>query len=153
MHFFCRSEDAIRTYFASDGKTHPSSPKSIDLPPRFPTADDDTFKRWFPGLGLSRTACPAPQMRVVCFANAGNAEDMYTNEGTGIRRAPSPLLVGPVKIINCFYLASYTSSPLQTSKIRSWLLPFFSFLLSCECRNGAGSIQSSVLLPNILDEL
>jgi hypothetical protein len=30
---------------------------------------------------------------VLCFPNAGNAEDMYTSEGTGVRRAPSPLLV------------------------------------------------------------
>lgn len=29
---------------------------------------------------------------MLCFANAGNAEDMYTSEGTGPRRAPSPLL-------------------------------------------------------------
>lgn len=30
---------------------------------------------------------------MLCFPNAGNAEDMYTNEGTGPRRAVSPLLV------------------------------------------------------------
>ena len=30
---------------------------------------------------------------VLCFPNAGSAEDMYTSEGTGRRRAPSPLLV------------------------------------------------------------
>lgn len=30
---------------------------------------------------------------MLCFPNAGNAEDMYTSEGTGVRRAPSPLLV------------------------------------------------------------
>ena len=29
---------------------------------------------------------------MLCFPNAGNAEDMYTSEGTGVRRAPSPLL-------------------------------------------------------------
>ncbi len=33
------------------------------------------------------------RLRVVCFCSAGNAEDMYTSEGTGARRAPSPLLV------------------------------------------------------------
>ena len=31
--------------------------------------------------------------RVLCFPNAGSAEDMYTSEGTGARRAASPLLV------------------------------------------------------------
>ena len=31
--------------------------------------------------------------RVVCFPNAGNAEDMYTSEGTGARKVSSPLLV------------------------------------------------------------
>ena len=35
----------------------------------------------------------ACRLRVLCFPNAGNAEDMYTSEGTGPRRAPSPLLV------------------------------------------------------------
>ena len=33
--------------------------------------------------------------RVLCFPNAGSAEDMYTSEGTGARRAASPLLVSP----------------------------------------------------------
>jgi surfactin synthase thioesterase subunit len=61
--------------------------------PPLPAPDEATFKKWFPGLALSRTACAAPALRVLCFANAGNAEDMYTNEGTGPRRAPSPLLV------------------------------------------------------------
>ncbi len=30
---------------------------------------------------------------MLCFPNAGSAEDMYTSEGTGARRSPSPLLV------------------------------------------------------------
>ena len=29
----------------------------------------------------------------ICFHSSGNAEDMFTSEGTGVRRAPSPLLV------------------------------------------------------------
>jgi hypothetical protein len=33
------------------------------------------------------------RMRVVCFHNAGSAEDMFTSEGTGVRKAASPLLV------------------------------------------------------------
>ena len=31
--------------------------------------------------------------RVLCFPNAGSAEDMYSREGTGSRRIASPLLV------------------------------------------------------------
>ena len=41
------------------------------------------------------------RMRVLCFSNAGSAEDMYTNEGTGPRRAPSPLLVRPCSAWCC----------------------------------------------------
>ena len=33
-----------------------------------------------------------PKLRILCFPNAGNMEDMYTHEGTGARRATSPLL-------------------------------------------------------------
>jgi hypothetical protein len=38
---------------------------------------------------------------VLCFPNAGNAEDMYTSEGTGVRRAPSPLLVRADGCVPC----------------------------------------------------
>ncbi|KAL4515951.1 hypothetical protein Ndes2526B_g00665 [Nannochloris sp. 'desiccata'] len=90
-------EDAIRAYFASHGKIFPSSlkpePVSTTESATPPTpADEETFKKWFPGLPLSRTAIPAPKLRLLCFANAGNAEDMYTSEGTGIRKSVSPLL-------------------------------------------------------------
>ena len=37
-------------------------------------------------------------MRVLCFHNAGSAEDMYTSEGTGARRSPSPLLVSTAQL-------------------------------------------------------
>ncbi len=38
--------------------------------------------------------CPAGRrLRVVALHSAGNSEDMWTAEGTGARRAPSPLLV------------------------------------------------------------
>ena len=146
---FNRSEDQIRAYFKSGGAEVPApngrdatnGSTLADLVARFPPPDADTFKKWFPGLGLSKTACdkprcwgqaagsagvptahawqqcmerrgrrhlhaaapqPAnvaciplrlPRLRVLCFPNAGNAEDMYTSEGTGVRRAPSPLLV------------------------------------------------------------
>ncbi|GAX80583.1 hypothetical protein CEUSTIGMA_g8020.t1 [Chlamydomonas eustigma] len=48
---------------------------------------------WFPAL--KRTGCPSDtplRLRVICFHSAGNAEDMFSSEGTGARRAPSPLL-------------------------------------------------------------
>lgn len=42
---------------------------------------------------VRRNLACARRWRVLCFPNAGNAEDMYTSEGTGARRNPSPLLV------------------------------------------------------------
>lgn len=47
------------------------------------------------GWGISFILLPSHvcRWRVLCFPNAGNAEDMYTSEGTGKRRSPSPLLV------------------------------------------------------------
>ncbi|DBA87618.1 TPA: hypothetical protein ACH3X1_004636 [Trebouxia sp. C0004] len=56
------------------------SPKAIDV---------DT---WFPGLQRSNFTCPHPRMIAVCFHNAGSAADMFTGEGTGVRKAASPLL-------------------------------------------------------------
>ncbi|PNW78637.1 hypothetical protein CHLRE_09g388900v5 [Chlamydomonas reinhardtii] len=50
------------------------------------------FQRWFPGLPASGTATASPRMRVLAFHSSGNAEDMWTSEGTGARRAKSPLL-------------------------------------------------------------
>ena len=38
----------------------------------------------------SKYAC---RLQVLCFPNAGSAEDMYTSEGSGPRRVSSPLLV------------------------------------------------------------
>ena len=57
--------------------------------------DEVTFKKLFPGLQRSGTQIGAPErpnLRVICFANAGNAEDLFTNEGLGERRIVSPLL-------------------------------------------------------------
>ena len=76
------SEDAVRAWFCSRGTETPN----VNI--------DDAFKRWFPGLERSQTSMgdKTPKLRVLCFANAGNTEDMYTSEGTGPRRATSPLL-------------------------------------------------------------
>ncbi len=35
----------------------------------------------------------ARRLRLLAFHSSGNAEDMWTSEGTGARRAKSPLLV------------------------------------------------------------
>lgn len=88
-----RAEGDIRAYFQSSGTIYPPTSKPApSQQPRLPPADPETFHRWFPGLALSRTSCAAPVLRVLCFTNAGNAEDLFTSEGTGARRAPSPLL-------------------------------------------------------------
>lgn len=50
---------------------------------------------------LCRLALCAHRLRILCFPNAGNAEDMYTSEGTGVRRAPSPLLVRSHGMLLC----------------------------------------------------
>ncbi|PRW20885.1 Monothiol glutaredoxin- chloroplastic [Chlorella sorokiniana] len=94
------SEEQIRAYFKTGGAEVPTAngcaaandSSLADLAAHFPPPDAETFRKWFPGLALSRTACDNPRLRVLCFPNAGNAEDMYTSEGTGVRRAPSPLL-------------------------------------------------------------
>jgi len=73
-------EDDVRAYFCSSGAEKKSH-------------DPKAFQRWFPGLTRSGTKVDGkPKMRILCFPNAGNTEDMYTHEGTGVRRAQSPLL-------------------------------------------------------------
>jgi hypothetical protein len=42
-------------------------------------------------LVRSKTQCPVPKMRLLCFSNAGNEENVYTNEGIGARRVPQLL--------------------------------------------------------------
>lgn len=87
------SEAEVRAYFASGGTAVPAgSDASASSPAPLPVPDEALFGRWFPGLKLSGTTSEAAPVRVLCFHNAGNSEDMYTSEGTGVRRAPSPLL-------------------------------------------------------------
>lgn len=61
------------------------------LQSKFPPLDDTpTFKAWFPALFTSRgqQLRPAqPTAVVLCFHSSGNAEDMFTSEGTGSRWA------------------------------------------------------------------
>lgn len=83
------TEDEIRTYFESEGRLAPNNKKpsnALAAPPA------EVFNLWFPGLKRSLTSCERPRLRVLCFPSSGNAEDMYTSEGSGTRRAPSPLL-------------------------------------------------------------
>lgn len=66
------------------------SQSDIDqLKQKFPPQDSTTaFKSWFPALFSSRAQqlAPAqPKAVVLCFHSSGNAEDMYTSEGTGSR--------------------------------------------------------------------
>lgn len=81
------SENDIRKYFETKGAYKPLVVTDLKEP------SSEEFDRWFPGLKRSGTKQDNPDLRVICFHNAGNAEDMYTSEGTGIRRAASPLLV------------------------------------------------------------
>ncbi|CAL8468350.1 g7890 [Coccomyxa elongata] len=76
------NEDRIRKHFN----------RPFPCVPSFGPVDEVELIKWFPGLPLSRTSCPEPRWRVLCFPNAGNAEDMYTSEGTGARKVSSPLL-------------------------------------------------------------
>uniref|UniRef100_A0A1D2ACU8 Thioesterase domain-containing protein n=1 Tax=Auxenochlorella protothecoides TaxID=3075 RepID=A0A1D2ACU8_AUXPR len=77
------TESRIRRYFET----------GVDAAaPTFPPPEAEVFRTWFPGLPLSRTASEKPALLVLCFPSAGTSEDTYTSEGTGVRRAPSPLL-------------------------------------------------------------
>ena len=74
-----RSEDQIRAYFKSGGSERPAPPlapppaPAPDLAGRFPPPDPDTFHRWFPGLGLSKTACETPRWVFRQGTQAGNS--------------------------------------------------------------------------------
>ena len=74
---------------------------------RFPEPDDATFKRWFPGFERANAVAndgdelrgkgkKKVTARVLCWPNAGNAEDVFTSERArvdgALRTVPSPLL-------------------------------------------------------------
>ena len=117
-----------------------------DLHAKFPPADPELFRKWFPGLKLSRTSTDSPRYAheviemlevaapkpadacrtlmifdvpfcrrgvVLCFHNAGNEENMYTSEGLGARKAPSPLLVNHQKAVSFYYHDSRALDLLQ----------------------------------------
>lgn len=90
------SEDQIRQYFENGGllQGFPEPKKEIcreELKKKFPLPSGDDMKKWFPGLDRSKTKCDIPKMRVVCFTNAGNEENVFTMEGIGARRVSTLL--------------------------------------------------------------
>mmetsp|Transcript_11428 Transcript_11428/g.70176 ORF Transcript_11428/g.70176 Transcript_11428/m.70176 type:complete len:356 (-) Transcript_11428:19-1086(-) len=92
------SEEQIRQYFANGGdmkglpgeQTNGTAPPSAEdlkvLKSKYPPSNVALFEKWFPGLKRSKTAQEAPNLRLLCFPNAGSAEDMYTNAGVGARK-------------------------------------------------------------------
>ncbi|KAL3147970.1 hypothetical protein ABBQ38_014265 [Trebouxia sp. C0009 RCD-2024] len=95
------SEERIRNYFKDqrnrtcanvDASHEPRRAADINSTTRFLPPSDLDFQSWIPGLKRSQTMNSSPKFRVLCFHNAGSAEDVYTSEGTGTRRSPSPLL-------------------------------------------------------------
>jgi hypothetical protein len=103
------SEAGIRQFFESGGCDVPSaeppaapppapSPAPTPAPPAakqtlpklFPVSDA-VFKTWFPAV--HQTACARPKLRLVCFPNAGSAENIYTK----INRGKPNTLIGWAK--------------------------------------------------------
>jgi hypothetical protein len=78
----------------------------------WPAPPEEELLKWFPalrrgasGAGAGAAAGAGDPTRgaggvsaggvvVLCFPNSGSSEDVFSSEGTGSRRAPSPLLVG-----------------------------------------------------------
>lgn len=91
-------EAEIRAYYLPHTPQHNSScgPKPGPLPQeqlarlqlQYPSQHGSAaFKAWFPSLFASRAPPPPaqPSAVVLCFHSSGNAEDMFTSEGTGSR--------------------------------------------------------------------
>jgi len=138
-----RTEADVRAHFARLGQQQQQQERE-------PADDDDhpDFARWVPGLPLSRTAPPPggrPRARIVAFPCAGSAEDMYSAEGTGERRAASPLLVrgsGEMEGERGAHLPTSSPSP-QPLRIFFSILLSLSLSLSSFSRTGAGPTPSS----------
>jgi len=91
------SEDDIRQYFETmslDGLPAPSGAATLgpaEIAAKFPAPAQAEFDAWFPGLQRSGTKTDAPKLRLVCWTNAGNEENLYTNEGVGARKVSTLL--------------------------------------------------------------
>lgn len=88
------TEADVRSYYghqppAPTGQQPPHPPDLQHLRGRFPSQSSSAeFKAWFPALTSSRASQLAPEHPkavVLCFHSSGNAEDMFTSEGTGSR--------------------------------------------------------------------
>jgi hypothetical protein len=100
--------DAIRQYYNPSSNPSTQTAAAVTLHPttsqnpqqlsqeqieqlklRFPAQNHTAvFKSYFPSLFASRTAAAPPAQPtavVLCFHSSGNAEDMYSSEGTGSR--------------------------------------------------------------------
>ncbi|KAF8058893.1 zinc finger CCCH domain-containing protein 24 [Scenedesmus sp. PABB004] len=84
------SEEELERWTEEQLRQHYAPSDLAALAARWPAPDVRAAAAAFPGL--PRTACARPAAVVIAFHCAGCAEDMWTSEGTGARRAPSPLL-------------------------------------------------------------
>jgi hypothetical protein len=74
------------------------------LQQQFPPQDSTAaFRAWFPAVFSSCSQFPAATQAkavVICFHSSGNAEDMYTSEGTGSRCVPHRMVL-PAAATSC----------------------------------------------------
>ena len=94
------SEEQIREFFAKMGVgcEHFPAPGNgaetrtpAEIAEAYPPPDSAEFSKWFPGLERSKTQSKEPKARLLCFPNAGNEENLYTNEGVGARKVDTLL--------------------------------------------------------------
>mmetsp|Transcript_12873 Transcript_12873/g.17592 ORF Transcript_12873/g.17592 Transcript_12873/m.17592 type:complete len:353 (-) Transcript_12873:228-1286(-) len=91
------NEDQIRQYFSNDGlltglpKPHGTVLDSAKLLENYPPVSEELFTKWFPGLQRTKTKVDNPRMRLICFTNAGNEENVYSVEGVGARKVSTLL--------------------------------------------------------------
>ena len=97
------SEKQIRAYVAAEGAnvgelpapsaTTTRGPGVEDIEAKYPAPDEATFSKWFPGIRISGTGVDGGEAAgyVLCFSNAGSAEDVFTQQ-RNLAPATSPLL-------------------------------------------------------------
>lgn len=130
----CMTEADIRQHYRqAPGAQAAAQPQQLpqaqaeQLKHRFLPQDGTVlFRSWFPALSASRTQhlAPAqPKAVVLCFHSSGNAEDMYTSEGTGSRCARHNCMQAPVCVCVCACSAgqSSDSSACKNSRISTRL--------------------------------
>jgi len=76
---------------AAPAPSAPPQTAAAALLPLPPLVSDAELKRWFPARTPAPAGSPPPRLRLVCFPNAGSAENVYTGmEGRGAARKPNP---------------------------------------------------------------